>query len=302
MIDSAERPGISEIFPEAVADASGCIVLEQRVAFGPSFPAQEAAFSTLRSELRLLHGIGTQHSRQLKQEGYTSLDALLDHPRWRDASSSLLERWGNPPDPARIYETLTRWLPSSSSLFLNLLCLFAPEDLVFFDLETLGLSGSPVFLGAIGRFENDGFVVRQFLAPTPAEEVAVLERMNAELAAAHALLSFNGKSFDANVLRERCAYYEVPLPEVDVHVDLLHQARNALRDRVENCQLGTIEREILGIEREADLPSEQVPLYYTLYLETGSASVLLPIINHNRQDLISLAHLVQHLLERANAH
>jgi len=301
-IRSAERPTISDVFPESVAHASGCVVLERRTTLGPrSLPTPEAAHAALQSELRLLYGIGMQHSNQLMEEGYTSLDALCAHPRWREASATLLDQWGHPPDPIRIYKTLSRWLPSSSPLFLAFLGLYAPRDLVFFDLETLGLSGAPVFLGAVGRFEEDGFVVRQYLAPSPAEEVAVLERMNAELSTARALLSFNGKSFDANVLRERCAYYGLAFADVEVHIDLLHQARHTLRSQVENCQLGTIERRVLGIEREGDLPSEQVPFYYTLFLETGSASVLEPIINHNQQDLISLAHLLEHLLRPAHA-
>jgi len=300
-IRSAERSSISEVFPDAATDTSGCIVFERRSGLNPGFPAPEAVLAALRSELRLLYGVGTRHSQHLREEGYESLDALLAHPRWSEAAADLLKRWGSPPDPDRIHKTLSRWLPSSSPLFLALLGLFGTRDLVFFDLETLGLSGAPVFLGAVGRFEEDDFVVRQFLAPSPAEEVAVLERMNAELSTARALLSFNGKSFDANVLRERCAYYGLSFAESGIHVDLLHQARHAFAGQLENCQLGTIEQRILDIEREADLPSEQVPFYYTLFLETGSASVLVPIINHNRQDLISLAHLAEHLLRHVDA-
>jgi uncharacterized protein YprB with RNaseH-like and TPR domain len=287
------------VFPDAVRDDSGCYVLERRTKLAPRFPPASAALDALRSELRLLYGIGSQNSEALKGEGYGSLDALIDHPRWGNASSDLLLEWGSPPEPHRIHHTMTRWLPSSSPLFLVLLGLFAPSDVVFFDLETLGLGGSPVFLGAVGRHQGDAFVVRQFLAPSPAEEVAVLEQLERELSAARALLSFNGKAFDANVLRERCAYYGVAPPRFDVHIDLLHHTRSVFRERLENCQLGTIEERILGVQREADLPSEQVPFYYTLYLETGSATVLAPIINHNRQDLVSLAILVQHLMERA---
>jgi len=292
---SAERPTVLEVFPSAVVDPSGCIILERNIPMAPCFPAPTEALRGIRSELRLLYGIGVRHAHQLREEGYASLDALLGHPRWTETTAALLERWGTPPDPERIHETLSRWIPSSSPLFLALLGLIEPEKLLFFDLETLGLSGAPVFLGAVARFGEDGFVIRQFLAPSPAEEVGVLERMLEELSRADALLSFNGKSFDMTMLRERCAYYGLPFPVTTIHVDLLHQARHAFRGRIADCRLGTIEERILGIAREADLPSEQVPFYYTLFLETGSATVLEPIINHNRQDLISLAHLVERL-------
>ena len=300
-IHSAERPTVFEAFPEAIADPSGCIIFESSLPIAPSFPAPNEALRSIRSELRLLYGIGVRHAHQLREEGYASLDALLAHPRWAEATSALLENWGTPPDPVRIYDTLSRWIPSSSPLFLALLGLIEPRELLFFDLETLGLSGAPVFLGAVARFGADGFVIRQFLAPSPAEEVGVLERMLEELARADALLSFNGKSFDISMLRERCAYYGLSFPKATIHVDLLHQARQAFHGRIANCRLGMIEESILGIAREADLPSEQVPFYYTLFLETGSATVLEPIINHNRQDLISLARLVEYLTNRADA-
>ena len=297
---SAERPTLSDLFPEAVFDASGCVMLEHRSPIKPCFPTPEAALAAVRSETRLLYGIGARHSSRLHEEGYTSLDALLDHPRWRDAAAALLERWGTPPAPNRVYETLARWLPASSPLFLAMLGLIAPNDAIFFDLETLGLGGAPIFLGAVGRFSDGSFVVRQYLAPSPAEEVSVLERMTEEIAGARALVSFNGKAFDATMLRERCAYYGLPFVEAPIHVDLLHAARQAFVGRIPDCRLGTIERSILGIEREGDLPSEQVPFYYTLFLETGSATVLEPIIRHNRQDLISLAYLAADLLRRAD--
>jgi len=291
-----DTPIIEALLPSAITDESGCIILEHRQSIPVSFALAEESSIALLSDLRLLFGIGARYADRLRADGYDTIDSLRSHPRWGTASAALLDRWGTPFDPIEVYRTLARWLPASSPGFLRLLSLISPSDLLFFDLETLGLGGAPVILAAIGRFEPDGFLVRQYLAPSPAEEIALLELLRRDIRAATGLLSYNGKSFDWTVLKERFAYYGLSLPRVEVHVDLLHQARRAWRDELGDCHLGTIEESVLGVRRDADLPSEQVPLYYTMYLETGHPGPLVPIVNHNRQDIISLGLLLDRLL------
>jgi uncharacterized protein YprB with RNaseH-like and TPR domain len=43
------------------------------------------------------------------------------------------------------------------------------------------------------------------------------------------------------------------------HVDLLYPVRRAYRGVWENCRLQTIERQLLGIVREDDLPGREAP-------------------------------------------
>src|SRR5205814_7997450 len=79
----------------------------------------------------------------------------------------------------------------------------ARPPFVFFDLETTGLSGGAgtyAFLAGCGRFGRDGaFITRQFVMTQYADERPLLEAVAGELAGAGALVSFNGKSFDAPV-------------------------------------------------------------------------------------------------------
>src|SRR5439155_21845887 len=78
---------------------------------------------------------------------------------------------------------------------------------VFFDLETTGLSGGAgthAFLVGCGWFEAEGaFATRQFLMTRYADERPMLERVARELTQGGALVSFNGKSFDAPLLETR---------------------------------------------------------------------------------------------------
>ena len=106
----------------------------------------------------------------------------------------------------------------------------ARAPFVFFDLETTGLSGgagTQAFLVGCGRFDAEGgFVTRQFVLTRHADERPLLETVAGELARAGALVSFNGKSFDAPLLETRYLFHRLEwsvrcLP----HVDVLHPAR-----------------------------------------------------------------------------
>jgi uncharacterized protein YprB with RNaseH-like and TPR domain len=64
-------------------------------------------------------------------------------------------------------------------------------------------------------------------------------------------------------------------------------------------RLTALEREILGVCREDDIPGQMVPEFYEAYLKSGNCGPLVPIIEHNRQDVVSLALLFFRLLEEA---
>ena len=55
-------------------------------------------------------------------------------------------------------------------------------------------------------------------------------------------------------------------------------------------------KKILGVERTEDIPGQMVPEFYETYLRTGNCGPLVPIVEHNRQDVLSLALLFIHLL------
>ena len=60
--------------------------------------------------------------------------------------------------------------------------------------------------------------------------------------------------------------------------------------------MGTLEARILGITRDEDLPGALVPEWYCRYMETKNPGPLVPIVEHNRQDVISLAFLLERLV------
>jgi len=59
--------------------------------------------------------------------------------------------------------------------------------------------------------------------------------------------------------------------------------------RLESCRLVELENQILGVERQGDLPGEMIPYCYFEYLRTAQAFKLVPIFHHNAIDILSLA-------------
>ncbi len=51
------------------------------------------------------------------------------------------------------------------------------------------------------------------------------------------------------------------------------------------------------MERESDVPSSQVPDFYKTYMKTGNIGPLIPIVEHNREDVVTLARLLSKLQE-----
>lgn len=172
----------------------------------------------------------------------------------------------------------------------------ARERFVCFDTETTGLaggSGTRAFMIGAADWHDGGLRVRQLYLTQMAGEAAMLDTFASWLTDASVLVSYNGRSYDAPLLatRYRLARRANPLAGKP-HVDLLHPVRRAYRGRWENCRLATIERQLLGIVREDDLPGAQAPAAWLAYLRYGVASRLMQVVEHNRQDVATLARLL----------
>lgn len=183
---------------------------------------------------------------------------------------------------------------------------------VFVDLETTGLNGGAgthAFLFGCGRFEEDVFVTRQFVLARLADERPMLDAVSAELRDAGAIVTFNGKSFDAPVLETRYLFNRLDWWGVQVpHIDVLHAARrfwgsrssmSGRGDGEAGCSLMFLERHIIGTHRADDVPGFEVPSRYFQFIRTGDARPLVKVLEHNRQDLVSLAVLTSELFKMA---
>jgi len=181
----------------------------------------------------------------------------------------------------------------------------ATGPLLFLDTETTGLSGGTgtlVFMLGLARFRDDGTLeAEQWLLTRPSGEAAMLDAIAATVPRNATLVSFNGKAFDAPLIAARHALHRRRDPFARCgHWDLLAPTRRAFETRWPDCRLQTAERRLLGIERVDDLPGAFAPAAFTTLLRTGDAALMRRVLDHNRQDLYSLAHLLA-ALERVFA-
>lgn len=189
------------------------------------------------------------------------------------------------------------------------------SQFAFLDTETSGLSGGTgtyAFMVGVGRFvvadagadrqaekrmEADGgleFRLSIFFMRDPAEEPALLEALADFLAPCASLVTFNGKAFDAPLLRTRYELNSIPCPfDGFSHIDLLPLARRLWRDRLPSRALKYLEEHILEAPRTGEeVPGFEIPWLYFDFLRTGDATPLKGVFYHNAMDVVTMASLL----------
>ncbi len=168
-----------------------------------------------------------------------------------------------------------------------------PEELLFFDTETTGLSGgagSVIFLMGSAWCEGGDLVVEQlFLSDFPGEP-EFLEAVRERFSRYGAFVSYNGKAFDSRMLASRFIMNRMEFT-LGHQIDLLHLARRLWRPLTGDCTLRTVESRILGITREVDIASEEIPMTYIEFLRSGAPGLLPLVFEHNLTDVTSLARI-----------
>jgi len=276
----------------------------------------------LKSRLRLIRENGLYPAAVKTTPQGTGNNKIVDAswPEWTIAGFKLLKR--------KISFELKAKIPLSFSKSLALLVpdirrlgrIPSPGELVFFDLETTGLSGGAgtiAFLAAFGRFavsrENDVIedtspgkvrldITQYLLLDYPGEtdfiETAVkefsvslmLSAKNNDASRLPVVVSFNGKCFDSQILKTRCLMNGIMVPGYH-HIDLLHPARRLWKNKLPDCSQATIEVSVLGIDRTGDVSGAMAPEIWFSYLKTGNNRELLSVCDHNARDITGLASL-----------
>lgn len=189
-------------------------------------------------------------------------------------------------------------LPAESLRFLSreslqMLKDFDIRDALFLDIETTGTAGGTgtfAFLVGLGFVDTGYFQVRQYFLHDLAEEAAFLQAIEEFSRRFRYLLTYNGKCFDSQILRNRYLMHrrEDPLEEKR-HIDMLFIARRLWKRKHGPCDLMNLERQVLNFHRLDDIPSYLIPSAYTDYLRFANATMIEKVLHHNRWDIVSLA-------------
>jgi uncharacterized protein len=243
------------------------------------------------SDLKLIKGIGESKEKKLKNKGFKTLEDLTSHPFFSDEAAKLLEIVANG-DLSLLSSAVSSRYSPSHPLQLFISCIPGTNNLLFIDIETLGLKDVPLILIGIAETTEKGLIINQYLIRNLKEENAALDAFISHLDDDSVFVTFNGRSFDLPFIKSRMRFHGIKNRLRRPHLDLLHFSRRQWKSELPNCRLQTLEKHLFGVERNDDVPSSLVPDFYLSYLKTGNIGPLIPIIEHNREDVITLARIM----------
>lgn len=255
----------------------------------------------LNHNLKLLPKIGLKTEQKLKSKGYDTIESLKGHDRYSDVASKFLKNLEGM-SYCEIVDLLdeNRYSKKCRNNILKSISLTDPENFKFMDIETKGLSNVPIILIGVAELKDDKIIASQYFLRDYTEEAGIIEAYLSHLDEDSVHVTFNGKTFDIPFIKNRCRYNRIPADLDHAHLDLMYFAKNLWADELPNCQLQTIEKEMFGIKREGDVPGQYIPGYYDTYLEKDNIGPVVPIIEHNAQDIISLASFLDKMYRDVN--
>ncbi|MBE6506019.1 MAG: exonuclease [Methanobrevibacter millerae] len=255
----------------------------------------------MNHNLKLLPKIGIKTEENLKKQGFDTIESLLHHDSHKDNAKSFLE---NMDDMSfmEIIDLLNQNRYGKSCRDNLIKCVSIPdyENFKFMDIETLGLSNVPIILIGVAEIKGNNIISSQYFLRDLDEEIAVLKGYFSHLDEDSVHVTFNGKTFDVPYIKNRLNYHRIDVDFDLAHLDLMYFAKYIWRDELPNCQLQTIEKYKFGLERVDDVPGQYIPGYYNTYLSERNIGPMIPIIEHNRQDIVSLADFLMKMYEEVN--
>jgi uncharacterized protein len=174
----------------------------------------------------------------------------------------------------------------------------ADAPLLCLDTETTGLAtaaGTLAFLVGLGWWQGSRFRQIQLLLPDHADEPALLAELASHIPRDGWLVTYNGRGFDWPLLVARYRMAGANPPMHAGHLDLLPLVRRVFRHRMTDARLASVEAELLGVRRHADVAGWEIPSRYLDYLRFGEPSPLVDVVRHNDEDVRSLARLLVHV-------
>lgn len=220
-----------------------------------------------------------------------------------------------------IEKVLTQPVPS------DIYTIGAPEDVLFFDIETTGLSARSAGLYLIGvlTYTADASIAResniiasldtsapesaghwtllQYFCEDVADEPAVLQAFFELLCTKKILISYNGDGFDIPFLRHMLEQYGLPYSFDTVESFDLFKKFRPLKHLLglPDLKLKSCER-FLGIDREDRFTGGELIEVYFEWQKTKAPALLDTLLLHNAEDIANLPNLLPLLRYRSLPH
>lgn len=177
-----------------------------------------------------------------------------------------------------------------------------PSNMIFFDTETTGLGGgvgNTIFLIGYARVYRDRVTVKQHFLPSPQSEIPMYQGFLTDIddISDMKLTSYNGKAFDWPQVKTRHTLIRDAVPKLPLfgHFDLLHASRRIWKKTLPSVRLSVVEKEVLNIQRNQDVPGYLAPMLYFDFLNDPNPKAIQGVFTHNELDVLTLITLYIHL-------
>ena len=258
------------------------------------------------SNLKAVDSIGENIEEKLLGRGVKTLNDLKVYKRYRKSANEIIRLI-----KAKDYVSLCR---NKYIYDMDVSFCFKLKDLLFLDIETLGLYDSPIIIVGIGFFKNKKYHIREFFARDLEEEIAIFEHLRTKiLPNFKTFITYNGKSFDIPYIANRFLYYfdenpmisddDVPYEKSNTryhHIDLYHDCRRKYKGMFDKYTLTDMEEKLLKWKRDNELPSSLVGMCYKRYMDNPQRYIGLikECIDHNFFDVFSMPLILKQLLNQ----
>lgn len=179
---------------------------------------------------------------------------------------------------------------------------YTPEELLYFDIETTGLSATSSYVYLIGCafFQDNQYHLVQWLATEPSEEKELISLFLSHAKNFSCLVQFNGNAFDIPFLEKKCTRHCLPFSLIELefvdYYKLLQPYKRLLA--LPNLKLRTLSS-FLQLTREDPFSGAELTTLYTAFVgkykmatltgQTKEADALEAILLlHNKEDLTIL--------------
>ena len=168
--------------------------------------------------------------------------------------------------------------------------------LVFVDLETTGLAtaaGTLPFLVGAAIWQDGQLRMSQLLLPDHASERAMLDVLLALLPTDGWLVTYNGKCFDWPLLTARYRLHRRDATRARQATSICCRSPASCGSTVSAAPgWHSSSRSCAASSAMTICPGHLIPERYFSYLRSRRPDLLTPIVQHNRQDIVSMARLV----------
>ncbi len=168
-----------------------------------------------------------------------------------------------------------------------------PGEVLFLDTETTGLSRGAAtfpFLTGLGYFNDNRLYLEQLYLDDLGGEPAYLDYLDALIASYPFMVTYNGKSFDMPLIRNRLIMNRRRGSRPMLHFDLLHILRRLFpKGTLPGNKQKDLETALLGMERVDDVPGSEIPQLYFDYKKYAVDGGMDRVFHHNLLDIQGMA-------------